>query len=240
MSDARISALLTGRGNNTLKDKNVLMVSGRPLLQYPALEAKKVEGIQRFWVSSDCPKILAAANEVGYTSIVRPDELAAPDAQHVDAIDHALGAMKEDGDDPDILVVMLANTVTVKAEWIRACIDSLLEDPGRTACAPVYREMDHHPLRAKKTDARGELVPFVDMDGKPVSTNRQDLEPCYFLCHNFWVLNLRSINRETGHPPWAFMGDRVMPYEVSEAFDVHDEDDIVKSENWLREHGLHE
>lgn len=238
MSDMSISALLTGRGNNTLKDKNVLKVAGRPLLQYPALEAKKVDGINRFWVSSDCPKILAAAADVGYEPIVRPAELARPDAQHVDAIDHALGIMKQAGDDPDILVVLLANTVTVKAEWIRNCINRLLEEPARTACVPVYRVMDHHPLRAKKLDARGELVPFIDSGRKPVSTNRQDLEPCYFLCHNFWVLNLRTIDRKTGLPPWTFMGDRVMPYEVEGAFDVHDEQDLARSETWLREQGL--
>ena len=29
-------ALLTGRGNNTLKDKNILEVCGKPLLTYPA------------------------------------------------------------------------------------------------------------------------------------------------------------------------------------------------------------
>ena len=36
----QITALLTGRGNNTLKDKNLLSLNGHPLLHYPANAAK--------------------------------------------------------------------------------------------------------------------------------------------------------------------------------------------------------
>ena len=91
----RIAALLTGRGNNTLKDKNVLPVLGRPLCQYPALAAKKCKLINDFFVSSDDEKILMAAEEIGYKRIVRPKELAQPTSQHIDAIIHALSVMKE-------------------------------------------------------------------------------------------------------------------------------------------------
>ena len=101
----KIAALLTGRGNNTLKDKNVLPVLGKPLLYYPAMAAKTCNLITDFYVSSDDEKILKAASDCGYKKIVRPVELAAPTSQHVDAIRHALGVMKQDGVEPDILVV---------------------------------------------------------------------------------------------------------------------------------------
>jgi CMP-N,N'-diacetyllegionaminic acid synthase len=238
MKTPKISALLTGRGNNTLSDKNILPVFGRPLLQYPALEAKKVELISNFWVSSDCDKILSAAGEVGYEIIRRPEKFAKPDSQHVDVIDHALAVMKDNNDEPDILVVLLANTVTVKTKWISDCIDVIINDNEITACVPVYKEMDHHPFRAKKINTNGLLEPFFDFTGKKISTNRQDLEPSYFLCHNYWVLNLNQIKREIGQPPWVFMGNKVAPYEVDEAFDVHTTEDLIKSEKWLKKHNI--
>lgn len=234
----KIAALLTGRGNNTLADKNVIDVLGRPLLQYPSREAKKVSGISEFWASSDCEKILSAADEVGYKKIKRPDYLSRPDSQHIDVIDHALEIMREQGTSPDILVVLLANTVTVKAEWISGCIERIKVDARVTASVPAYREMDHHPFRAKKINAEGMLEPFFDFSGKKISTNRQDLEPSYFLCHNFWVLNLAAIDRRNGQAPWTFMGDRVVPYIVEEAFDVHDMEDVRKSEEWLKREDL--
>ena len=35
-----VVALLTGRGNNTLKNKNILPVIDKPLIQWPTFEAK--------------------------------------------------------------------------------------------------------------------------------------------------------------------------------------------------------
>jgi CMP-N-acetylneuraminic acid synthetase len=238
MIDFKVAALITGRGNNTLRDKNILSVHGRPLLQYPGLEAKKVKHINRFWVSSDCSKILTAAAEIGYEIINRPLELAQPDSQHVDAIDHALRQMKKSGYEPDILVILLANTVTIKAKWISDCIENITADPTITASIPVYKDLDHHPFRAKKKNENGFLEPFFDFSDKRISTNRQDLEPSYFLCHNFWVLNLRAIDRANGQKPWTFMGNKVKPYVVEEAFDVHTLEDLSRSEKWLIREGL--
>ena len=82
----KICCLLTGRGNNTLKDKNVLDVLGHPVLYYGANAAVKSNVFDRLYCSSDDSKILDEAKKIGFESIVRPIELAAPTAQHVDCI----------------------------------------------------------------------------------------------------------------------------------------------------------
>ena len=228
-----IAALLTGRGNNTMKDKNIYEVLGKPLLSYPCISSKESNLIDSYWVSSDCDKILAAASNYEFEIIKRPIELGSPTAQHVDVIDHALEVIRKEKIAPDILVVLLANTVTIKKEWIDDCITELLKDDSLTACVPVYREMDHHPCRAKKVGEDGALTTFFDFKGVNISTNRQELEPCFFLCHNFWVLNLNTIDRNKGQQPWKFMGNKVKHYEIDEAFDVHTLEDIDRSQKWL-------
>ena len=233
----KIAALLTGRGNNTLKDKNILPVLGKPLLYYPAMAAKTCRGITDFYCSSDCDKILAAASDCGYKPIKRPTELALPTAQHIDAILHGLQVMKKDGVEPDILVVLLANSGTVKREWIQASVQMILDDPEISAACPVEKDQDHHPFRAKRLRKDGCLEPFFDFTGQTVSTNRQDLCDCYFFCHNFWTLNLKKTlySNEPGQPPWGFMGNNIKPIVVEESFDVHDIEDIGKTEKWLKE-----
>lgn len=238
MEKHKVIALLTGRGNNTLKDKNILPVLGRPLLQYPALAAKYSGVVDDYFVSSDDPKILAAAKDVGYQEIIRPLRLAQPDSLHIDVIDHAVEWLEGNYGDFDVLIVLMANTVMVKSEWIKDCVTEIFRDPTLTTVAPVYKEMDHHPFRCKALDEDGNLVPFFDFKGKTISTNRQELPPAYFLCHNFWVLNLKAIDRSVGLAPWTFMGDKVKPYPVDKAFDVHTEDDLKECEAWLQYEGI--
>lgn len=236
----KIAALLTGRGNNTLKDKNVLPVLGKPLLYYPAMAAKTCNLITDFYVSSDDEKILKAASDCGYKKNVRPVELAAPTSQHVDAIRHALGVMKQDGVEPDILVVLLANSGIVKTEWIEESITQLLKDEALSASVPVLLEMDNHPYRSKRLREDGCLDTWFDFRGKNISTNRQDLPMNFVLCHNFWTLNLKNslYSSTEGQQPWTFMGSNIKPIVVKESFDVHDEDDIRRTEKWLQEEGI--
>ena len=236
----RIVALLTGRGNNTLKDKNVLPVLGRPLCQYPALAAKKCKLITDFYVSSDDEKILSAAEEVGYKRIVRPAELALPTSQHVDAIKHALGVMKEDGCKPDIIVVILANSAITKTEWIEESVRNLIENPELSSSCPVMIEQDHHPYRCKRLREDGCLDTWFDFDGQHISTNRQDLPKNFVFCHNFWTLSLKNTlyGDSVGQQPWTFMGNNCKPVIVKESFDVHDMEDIIRTEKWLKEEGI--
>lgn len=233
----KITALLTGRGNNTLKDKNIIDILGHPVLFYPAYAGKNSKLITEWYCSSDDPKILNAALQEGYTSIVRPAELATPTAQHIDCIKHALAVMEKNNSLPDILVCLLANNITISTEWIDDCINMMLKDETVTAVVPVYEDNDHHPLRAKTLNTDGTLSMYEKNIVGKISTNRQDLPPCYFLSHNFWVLNVNYLKSgEEGQQPWGFMGNRILPYKIKESIDIHTEDDLIRAAYWIKNH----
>lgn len=231
----KVTALLTGKGNNTLKDKNVLDILGKPVLYYPVNAGNCSKYVTAKYCSSDDEKILAAAERYGnYMRIVRPAELALPTSQHVDCIMHALKVMEDAGDLPDILVVLLANNITVKAEWIDDCVKKMMDDPSLTAVVPVYSDNDHHPLRAKTLTEDGMLAMYEKGIKGKVSTNRQDLPPCYFLSHNFWVLSVPFLKSgEEGQQPWGFMGNKIAPYFIDESIDIHDEIDLLVAKEWI-------
>ena len=233
----RTIALLTGRGNNTLPDKNVLNILGHPVLYYPARAAKNTAGINDWFCSSDDKKILAAAEKEGYKKIVRPPELAKPTSLHVDCIMHALSEIEKNGERPDVCVVLLANNVTVKSAWIAECIKLMEKKPSVTAVVPVYKDNDHHPLRAKSLNEAGFLEMYEKNIPSNISTNRQDLSPCFFLAHNFWVLRVSYLlaGYSNGQPPWTFMGNEILPYYIEESIDIHDEIDLELAKNWLQQ-----
>ena len=232
----KITALLTGRGNNTLKDKNILDILGKPVLYYPAKAARKSELINDFYCSSDDKNILEISNTLGFKSIIRPARLATPNSQHIECILHALEVMESDGCLPDILVVLLANNVTIRSEWITDCVKIMMDNMNVSAVVPVYQDNDHHPLRAKIIDEDGKLGMYIKTDGE-VSTNRQELPKCFFLAHNFWVLNVQQVlSNEGGQPPWSFMGNNIYPYIIKESIDIHDKIDLYIAKEWIKEH----
>ncbi len=233
----KVYALLTGRGNNTLKDKNILDCLGHPVLYYPANAARHAQTVDKLFCSSDDDKILQEAEKLDHRPIRRPAELAAPTSQHIDCILHALGVMQAENDLPDILVVTLANNVTIKSEWIDDCVRRMLDDPTLTAVVPVYEDNDHHPLRAKTVDGARHLQMYEKGITGQVSTNRQDLPPCYFLSHNFWVLNVAHLlaDPSDGQQPWAFMGNKIAYYEIGESIDIHKAIDLYIAREWIKE-----
>ena len=57
---------------------------------------------------------------------------------------------------------------------------------------------------------------------------------------HLWKLNLAKslYPKEEGQQRWTFMGNNIKPVIVKEGFDVHDEDDIKRTERWLLEEGI--
>lgn len=226
-----IVALMIGRGGSSLKDKNILPVLGAPLLHWAAAAARRSRYIERFYVSSDCPRILETAAQAGYEPITRPAELATATAQSTDAVRHAFAIMERDGP-VDVLVVQHANVGTISETQIDACIDLLLANLEATAVVPAHQRPDYHPMRAKRLMPDGTLRLFVEDDD--ISANRQDLPACYFFDHSFWVLRGRgAVFDPAGQAPWPCMGSHILPFETEGCQDVHDAADLETTAQWL-------
>lgn len=232
-----VVALMIGRGGSSLPDKNILPVLGVPLLKWTASAARRSRYVSRFYVSSDCARILDVAGEAGYAPIVRPPELASDTAQSSDAVRHAMPIMEADGP-VDILVVQHANVGTIHQGQIDACIDILIARSDLSAVIPSHEMAEYHPMRGKAVNADGTLAPFIPA-ATFVSANRQDLPKCLFFDHSFWVLRGRSaVFDPEGQAPWPCMGRRIAPYETSGCLDVHTLDDLEKTAVWLRAHDI--
>ncbi len=146
----KIAALLTGKKNSSLKNKNILKIKNKPIFAFPAIAAKKSKIIDNFFVSSDSKYILNHCHKLGYKRISRPKRLASRNSKHYDVLLHALKYMKKENYYPDILVVLLANAPVIKTKWINECIKKIRKNKNLTAVVPVVLNNDHNPLRAKK------------------------------------------------------------------------------------------
>lgn len=234
----KIVALIIGRGNNSFKDKNVLPVLGRPLLQWAGLAAKHSEFINYFYISSENDRILRAGEDIGFRTIIRPDSLALSTSQSTDAVKHALSFIEGELGEIDILVVIHANVGTISSKMIDECIE-LLIDKKCSSVIPSHYKYEYHPRRAKRINMDGSLDNYVANDGGYVSANRQELDACVFFDHSFWVLDVKKgVKSTNGQYPWPVMGNEIYPYLTEGCFDVHEMDDLKKTESWIIANGI--
>ena len=232
-------ALLTGRGGSvSLPDKNVIPVLGRPMMAYAAIMARRSKLIHDVYLSTDGEKLKEVGRSLRLKIIDRPPEFALPSSQHREALEHALEYLRNEGLKPEIMVVLLCNVGTHRPGLIDRSVQLLLDNPELDSVVTVEERNEFHPYRAKRMGPEGLLEPFVEIKGK-VSTNRQDLEPSYFLDHTFWALRVSTCfgKHTRGQPPWDFMGNRILGLANEGSIDIHTAEDLAYTEAWLTNNG---
>ncbi len=220
----RVAAILTGKKNSSLKNKNLLKINGKPIFSYSAKVAKQIKKIDRFFVSSDSNYILNYCYKLGYEKIKRPTSLCRQNSLHINVIRHALNFMQKRKFFPDVIIILLANAPIIKKNWLNDCLNILKKEKKTSSVVPVIKNNDFNPLRAKKIK-KNYLVNYIKSKNK-VSSNRQSLEGSYFLCHNFWAIKTKFFFKNNGEPPWNFMGKKVKPYIIDNSIDIHTKQDL--------------
>lgn len=228
-------AIITARaGSKSIIDKNVLPISGRPLIHYPILAAQGAERISQVWVSTDGERIAAASLELGATIIPRPDELGGDTINHGDVIKHAVEYVDARVDDLENVVLLLGNTVYINSGLIDRALTLLDERRDVDSVMSVWEAADDHPYRALQIDADGTIQTF----GGPraVSTERQSYPKAYYYDQGVWAFRKHTVQRKDGPNPWWWMGKRVLPIirPWVTGRDIHGAIDVMFSEHWVK------
>jgi CMP-N-acetylneuraminic acid synthetase len=87
----KVIALILCRGNSKgVKNKNIKIFSGKPLMYWTIKSLKESKIIKKIYISSDSNKILNYAKKLKIITIKRPKSLATSKSQSEKAIEHAL------------------------------------------------------------------------------------------------------------------------------------------------------
>lgn len=243
-----ICALMIGRAGSTgFPGKNIYPVLGRPLCEYPLLAAKNSQHINRIYVSTDSDPIMESALEMGAELIVRPPELATKEALGEDVFAHGYREIKsrlaKDGQELEMLVLLFANAATITSELINQGIDTLRTNPDLDSAVTTSVYNMWSPLRARKVDANGCLIPFVPFetfgDPKTLNCDRDSQGEVHFADMSLSVVRPRCMeNIALGLLPQKWMGNKIAPIRSWGGCDVDYEWQIPSVEFWLRKHGF--
>ena len=243
-----IAALMLGRGGSVgFPGKNVYPVLGRPLMAYPLLACTGSAAVDKVFLSTDDEELMRVGREYGAEIIVRPPELATPEALGEDAYLHGYRVIQEmaaaEGEELELLVLLFANAPNITTAMVDEGIEALRKDPTLDSAISVSRFNMWSPLRARRLDDDGTLKPFVPFEvfGDPatLSCDRDSQGDVWFA--DFGVQVVRPVNfdnMDAGLLPQKWMGQRIAPIESWGGGDVDYEWQIPVAEFWLREHGV--
>lgn len=237
-STKRHIALITAKGGNqSLPNKNILPIGGKPSFLHSVDAARASGAIQEIWVTSEDPRILDLAQQAGVKVIKRPSDLSQPLTNHGDVILHAFHEIRAVSGDFDSMTILLGNTVMNRGSDIRATVEAIESDPDSTSSMTVWVAQDDHPYRAMFQDSNGYLTTFLQ--GERKDTNRQSYPEVLFYDQGPWTAKFETLenasrdNASTG--PWWWMGGRSIPIRRTwlTGRDTHTAFDLAAQEWWL-------
>jgi CMP-N-acetylneuraminic acid synthetase len=228
-------AIITARGNNTLKDKNIFKINGRESLAHVIDMAKASKEIDKIYVSTDCTKIAQIAKREKVEIQFRPDSIAG-DVNHEIVIRHAVKFVQNVyGEKLRNITVLLGNCVMTSPQLIDLSHQILRAKPEFDSVMSVWQAGDDHPYRAMNIDQEGSLSNFMGL--KDISTTRQSYPPVYYYDQGVWTFRVRCMEKKGKISPWFWMGDRCFPIIRNwiTGRDFHTHFDIEVSEWFVKE-----
>ncbi len=238
----KITAVITARGGSKgVTKKNNKNLNGKPVLWYSLSSCLKSKLLTHTIVTSDDDEILEVARSIGGEKILvkRPKELAEDNSPSIGAIQHAVHEIeKRDSIKFDYVVLIQPTTPFILPADIDECIKIAIKKKADTVVS-VYEVNDSHPVKMKKIEKNGKLVPYVESLGETVF-RRQDLPSAYKRNGGIYV-NTREVvmDKNSYHGTIGVCYPYVMPALCS--VDINDMVDFYLCEvvaNILSEQGL--
>lgn len=217
-------------GSKGIPQKNLSLVAGRPLLAYTADAVKASRRLTRTIVSTDDDSIAAAARSLGLeVPFMRPASLAADEAPMLPVLQHAVGAMREAGFDPDVVALLQPTSPLRRGEHIDAAIGWLERTRGDSVVSVVEVPHQFNPVSVMRLDD-GLLKPFLE---GPTVTRRQD-KPRLYARNGPAVLAVRTRVLDAG----SLYGNEVWPLIMTpeDSLDVDAPSDLALLEFYLARH----
>ncbi len=240
-----IVGILIGRGGSVgLPNKNILPLLNRPMMAYPLMAAQNSKFVDEIFVSTDSIEIMDVAKKLKAKTIDRPKELATSEATVEDVFVHAYEYIKKQTEEKiEFIVILMCNAVSVLPDTIDKGIEVLRSKADFDSAVTVSGYDMFSPIRARKIDKDGSLIPFIPFDkfNFKIDSNRQKQNTVYFHDCGTSVIRTKCLDKiKEGLLPQTWMGKKIFPLVQDGVLDVDYEYELKIAENWLRSKGFTE
>ncbi len=221
-------------GSKRVKDKNIKLLNGRPLIEYTIDAAKQSQGLDRFIVSTDCSQIADVCKKAGAeVPFLRPAEIANDIAADKAYLLHALDFLKNnEGYNPDAVMILRPTSPFKTAEIIDNVINLLKKTKADSVRTMTLSEGVFHPYWMYKKTNGDRAIPFSEEAASGKFYQSQLLPEVYRLNGVVDIISvntLRSSNNMYGNDM------RILELEEEFSLDIDTEFDFKIAELLMAE-----
>jgi len=200
----RILAIIPARGGSKgIPNKNIMAISGKPLIAYTIEAGKKSKYIDEIMVSTDSEDIKGIAHQYGAKiPFLRPKDLSNDSAKSIDVVMHAIEFYKNKNVSFDYVILLQPTSPLRTFEHLDKAIEKLIES-NKTSLVSVC-EVDENPVLMRSIENE-KLKEVISFEG--TNLRRQDL-PTFYKFNG--ALYINSINMLVHQK--KFVDENTIPY----------------------------
>ena len=206
-------------GSKGLKDKNIKLLNGKPLMAYTIEAAIKSKMFDEIMVSTDSEKYAKIAKQYGAkVPFMRNSELSNDNASSWDVVRDVLSKYKETGKEFDTVALLQPTSPLRTAEDIVKGY-KILKDKSANSVIGVC-EVGHSPLWMNTLPEDNVMVNFINP--KVAGLPRQKLDKYYRINGALYIRrtdNLNKIEYIYSDKCYAFIMDKKRSIDIDDEYD---------------------
>ena len=225
IDNKKIIAIVPARaGSKGIKGKNLIKISGKPLVYYPINAALKSKYVDFVFCSTDSLEIAKISAKFGAdVSILRKKKLSSDKAKSVDVLIDVIDFFEKRGKIFDYVVMIEPTSPLTQSFDIDDAIEKLHKGrKGFDSIISIASSISGHPHFTFCLSKSGRLRPFIKSKWKFL--RRQDLKPYFFQTGSFYLSKITALKKNR-----SFISERTLGLEVPKwkSFEIDDYTDVI-------------
>lgn len=225
----RSIAIIPARsGSKGLKDKNIRLLAGKPLLAYTVEAALKSKCFDVVMVSTDSKKYARIAEEYGASvPFLRSKETSSDSASPWDVVKEVLDRYEQLGEKFDVFALLQPSSPLRNEKDIQGCFRMMEEKRANAVVSMCELECSIHLVnRLPKSRSMKDFIPAGQYNKR-----RQDIEPYYRFNGAVYLSKVRTFRKNMNiyaNKCYAYIMDRERSYDIDSKFDLKIVESIIK------------
>lgn len=236
-----LSVIIARGASQRVPNKNIRPLAGRPLLVYSIEAAQRSRYVQRLIVSTDSDAIAEVAAKAGAeVPFRRPAEISQGHSTELQAMEHALGWLRDhEAYNPDLVVLLRPTSPFRTSATIDRAVELLMNDRN-AHCVRTVRLCSEHPHKMWVMDKDGRRI-------RSLIAVEQKLPEAHTLSYQLLpTVYIQNASMDVFRPSnvWQLRsttGTEIIPLVMDEleSLDINTELDFVLAETLMSEKGAH-